>query len=186
MGAGADRSDARGAGAGAGGVDFFISYTGADRRWAEWIAWQFEETGYVTLIQAWDFGGGSRFVHEMHRAAQDAGRTVAVLSAAYLRSSYAEAEWQAAWAADPSGERRSLLVFRIEDCDRPGLLRQLVSVDLFGLDEDAARDRLVAAAANQRGKPTRPLDFPGGPSTAIGTAQPRFPGLPQVWNVGCR
>src|SRR5664280_1535190 len=53
MGARADRSDARGAGAGAGGVDFFISYTGADRQWAEWIAWQFEETGYVARIQAW-------------------------------------------------------------------------------------------------------------------------------------
>jgi hypothetical protein len=25
--------------------DFFISYTGADRRWAEWIAWQLEEAG---------------------------------------------------------------------------------------------------------------------------------------------
>jgi hypothetical protein len=26
--------------------DFFISYTQADRAWAEWMAWVLEETGY--------------------------------------------------------------------------------------------------------------------------------------------
>ena len=38
---------------------FFISYTGADRVWAEWIAWQVEEAGYQVKIQAWDFSPGS-------------------------------------------------------------------------------------------------------------------------------
>ena len=36
-------------------VDFFISYTSADRAWAEWIAWQLEAAGFTTLLQAWDF-----------------------------------------------------------------------------------------------------------------------------------
>ena len=35
--------------------DFFISYSGADRSWAEWIAWQLEAAGYTAVIQAWDF-----------------------------------------------------------------------------------------------------------------------------------
>lgn len=39
------------AGAGAGGWDFFISYTQADRAWAEWIAWALEEDGHRVLIQ---------------------------------------------------------------------------------------------------------------------------------------
>ena len=34
---------------------FFVSYNKADRAWAKWIAWQLEETGYSTVIQAWDF-----------------------------------------------------------------------------------------------------------------------------------
>jgi hypothetical protein len=25
--------------------DFFVSFTGADRAWAEWIAWTIEEAG---------------------------------------------------------------------------------------------------------------------------------------------
>jgi TIR domain len=38
--------------------DFFISYSHADHRWAEWIAWQLEEAGYSTILQAWDFQTG--------------------------------------------------------------------------------------------------------------------------------
>ena len=34
--------------------DFFVSYTQADRAWAEWIAWILEEDHYRVLIQAWD------------------------------------------------------------------------------------------------------------------------------------
>ncbi|WP_131729376.1 toll/interleukin-1 receptor domain-containing protein, partial [Frankia sp. CpI1-P] len=157
--------DPAGAGAAAGlpsSVNFFVSYTGVDEPWAVWVAWQLEAAGYTTRIQAWDFGAGAHFVTEMHRAAQHAARTVAVLSAAYLSSAYAEAEWQAAWQQDPSGEDRRLLVFRIEDCPRPGLLAQLVSVDLFDLDPDTAATRLVAAARGERGKPTVEPSFPGG------------------------
>ena len=143
------------------GADFFVSYASADRAWAEWIAWQLEDVGYRVLIQAWDIGAGTHFVEEMHRAAKDAARTIAVLSTAYLRSTFAQPEWQAAWAADPSGRRRRLLVFRVEDCDRPGLLGQIVSEDLFGLDRASARDRLLAAARSRRGKPAFAPDFPG-------------------------
>jgi TIR domain len=63
---------------------FFISYTNTDRRWAEWIAWQLEEAGYHTIIQAWDIRPGSNFVAEMNEAAKHALRTIPVLSPAYL------------------------------------------------------------------------------------------------------
>jgi phage replication-related protein YjqB (UPF0714/DUF867 family) len=36
------------------GRDFFISYTGVNRPWAEWIAVQLEAAGYTTVLQAWD------------------------------------------------------------------------------------------------------------------------------------
>ncbi|WP_157891959.1 MULTISPECIES: FxSxx-COOH system tetratricopeptide repeat protein [Frankia] len=168
-------------------VDFFVSYTGVDQGWAEWVAWQLEAAGYTVRIQAWDFGAGAHFVTEMHQAAQTAARTVAVLSAAYVSSAFAEAEWQAAWATDPSGRDRKLLVFRVEDCDRPGLLAQTVSVDLFGVDRTAAASRLVAAVRGERGKPTAEPLFPGGPVRPARSAsgvEPVFPGrLPAAWNV---
>ena len=50
--------------------DFFISYNGADQLWAEWIAWQLEEQGYTTVIQAWDFLAGSSFPVAMQQASK--------------------------------------------------------------------------------------------------------------------
>jgi hypothetical protein len=154
--------------------DYFVSYTGVDEQWAEWIAFELEAAGYSAILQAWDFNAGSHFVSEMHRATQIAKRTIAVLSNAYLASAYAEAEWQEAWRADPTGAQRKLLVFRIEDSPRPGLLGQLVSVDLFGIDKATARSRLLAAGRTERRKPPLPPQFPGHepPET-----EPRFPGL---------
>jgi hypothetical protein len=32
------------------GQDFFMSYTGVNRSWAEWIAVQLEQAGYTTVL----------------------------------------------------------------------------------------------------------------------------------------
>jgi TIR domain len=154
--------------------NFFISYTAVDRQWAEWIAWELEEAGYTTILQAWDFTPGSHFVTAMHLATQITERTIAVLSRAYLESAYSEQEWQAAWADDPSGVERKLLVLRIEDCPRPGLLGQVVSEDLFGVGRELARTRLLAAVQEGRRKPPMPPQFPG---EAPPVTEPEFPGL---------
>jgi hypothetical protein len=55
---------------------FFISYTGADRVWAEWIAWQLEEAGHKVKILAWDFSPGGNFVVEMQKATVECERTI--------------------------------------------------------------------------------------------------------------
>jgi hypothetical protein len=168
-----------------GGWDFFVSYTQADRAWAEWIAWQLEEDGYRVLIQAWDMVPGSNWAHRMQEGVRRAGRTVAVLSAAYVDSVFATAEWEAAWRGDPLGEQRKLLVFRVAECERPGLLAGVVSVDLFGVGKAAARARIKSAvrgAVTGRAKPAAEPDFP--PSAQAARTEPRFPGaLPEVWNV---
>jgi hypothetical protein len=60
--------------------DFFISYNHLDTSWAQWIAWELENNGYTTAIQAWDFGAGSNFVIEMDRGLRAAKAVIAVLS----------------------------------------------------------------------------------------------------------
>jgi hypothetical protein len=58
----ADRVASGGA---SGGVQrFFVSYTGVDVEWAEWVAWTLEAEGHEALVQAWDLGPGSHFVGE--------------------------------------------------------------------------------------------------------------------------
>src|SRR6266702_3134887 len=73
--------------------DFFISYTGKDSQWAQWIAFELEAASYTTVIQAWDIRPGSNFVAEMDEAAKQALRTILVLSTACLASGYPFAEW---------------------------------------------------------------------------------------------
>ncbi len=96
--------------------DFFISYNSADGAWAEWIAWQLEEAGYTTVLQAWDFVPGSNFVIEMDRAAQQARRTIAVLSPSFLAAAYTQPEWGSAFADDPTGAERKLVPVRVAAC----------------------------------------------------------------------
>ena len=168
--------------------DFFISYTQADRAWAEWIAWLLEEDHHRVLIQAWDFVGGSNWVQRMRDGVSGAERTVAVLSPDYLESEFGTAEWAAAWSMDPLSAARKLLTVRVKECDRPDFLGQIVSIDLFGITESAARTRLrrlVAGAMTGRVKPEKSPPFPGG-SRAI-AHRPLFPdALPSVWRVPAR
>src|SRR5713226_5593087 len=144
--------------------DFFISYTGKDRAWAEWIAMQLEEAGYHTIIQAWDFRPGSNFVAEMDDAAKRAGRTLLVLSAAYLASDYAFAEWAAAFRHDPRGKEGKVLPVRIQHCEVEGLLGPIVYIDLVDLDEQRAREQLLAGVQRGRAKPAT-VAFPTSPSS---------------------
>jgi hypothetical protein len=169
------------------GWDFFVSYTQADRAWAEWIAWELEEAGHRVLVQAWDFVPGSNWIQGMQEGVARAGRTIAVLSPAYLESEYAAAEWQAAWGQDPAARERKLLVVRVAECDREGLLSGVVSIDLFGVAEAKAKARLrtmVSGALSGRAKPAGKPEFPGGRAVR---REPRFPGaLPSVWQVPAR
>lgn len=159
---------------------FFISYTSSDRQWAEWIAMQLEQAGYTLVIQAWDFRPGSHFVAEMNRAAKLAERTLLVLSPAYLRSDFAFAEWAAAFRHDPGGAQRKLLPVRVEPCEGDGLLGQVVSIDLFSLDERRARERLLDGVKKGRAKPAT-VGFPGHSLLHVSTP---FPGsLPAIWNI---
>src|SRR3989440_6562691 len=163
--------------------DFFISYTGKDRAWAEWIAMQLEEAGYRTIIQAWDFRPGSNFVAEMDQASKFAQRTMPVLSPAYLASDYAFAEWAVAFRRDPRGLEGGVLPVRIQRCAVEGLLGPIVYIDLVDLNEPQAREQLLAGVQRGRAKPARVL-FPAVPSPQAPLDRPVFPGsLPPIWNI---
>jgi len=151
-------------------VDFFVSYTSNDRAWAEWVAWQLEQAGYRVIIQAWDFEPGDNFVDRMRDALEQADRTLALVSAAYLASPYCTNEWTGAFLHDPDGRNR-LLQVRIEDCEMSRLLRAQVYVDLVGLPREQAKARLLAEVKRGRRKPTSEPSFPHDQR-----AGPRFPG----------
>jgi len=146
--------------------DFFISYSSFDRVWAEWIAHTLEKHQFSVTIQAWHFLPGSNFVLEMQRAAVECNRTIAVLSSNWLESVFAQPEWAAAFAMDPTGTGRKLIPVRVAICEPPGLLKSIIYCDLVGLNEADARKALVRAV---QAAPSRPdyVSFP--PGAALGS-----------------
>jgi hypothetical protein len=151
-------------------MDFFISYTGVDKSWAEWIAWELEKETFECVLQAWDFVAGEDFMQEMQKAATESKRTIAVLSPEYLQSRYATIEMNAALVGDPLGDGRKLVPIRVRECKPAGLLSGRIYIDLVGLAESDARTALldgVRASLLGRVKPPEAPQFPG---------VPRFPG----------
>ncbi|GHE07571.1 TIR domain-containing protein [Streptomyces alanosinicus] len=161
-----------------GPLDFFISYSPADERWASWIAWTLEEAGYRTVLQAWDFVPGTNFVDFMDRGVSESAAVIAVLSHNYERSRYGRMEWQAALRADPDAPERRLITVRVEDIPVEGLLATITYVDLVPVaDPGAARELLLARvrqALDGRARPSARPDYPG----AGGHPAPSVPSVP--------
>jgi RecA/RadA recombinase len=117
----------------------FISYTAKDEAWARWVAGVLEEVGLDTRIQVWDSQPGTNFVEWINTQLTGAQWTVALYSKAYFDSTWCTSEWTAALA------RGTLLPLRLEKVEPPATLRPITWTDLFGLDEDRAREQLLLA-----------------------------------------
>jgi tetratricopeptide (TPR) repeat protein len=157
--------------------DFFVSYTGADSAWAEWIAWQLKEAGYTVTIQAWHFRPGMNFVAMMRQALDTCQRTLAVVSKAYLEQSiYGSDEWTAAFTHDDP-TRSSLLMVLIEQVTLPRLLRPWIHLNLTGVAPEQAATRLLEGVHPGPVEPTAAPAFPGRVESG-GGAGPRYPGHP--------
>ena len=138
--------------------DFFISYNREDKQWAEWIAWQLEDAGFSTIIQAWDFVGN--WVIRMNEAMRETARTIAVLSPDYVKALYTQPEWANAFRLDPTGAKDLLIPVRVRPVDLDGVLAQIVYVDLVNIDEGAAAELLLKRVRGERGKPSSSPAFP--------------------------
>jgi TIR domain/Polymerase beta, Nucleotidyltransferase/NB-ARC domain len=145
--------------------DFFISYTAPDLGWAQWLAYQLEDAGYSTVLQAWDFKGGNDFVERIDRALKFSRHTLAVLSNDYLNSAWCRAEKNASIAVDPLGDKQKFIGVKVAPCTLDGLLTGRVYIDLQGKGEQVAKQFFLAQIANAlstgRNKPDTSPAFPG-------------------------
>ena len=158
--------------------DFFISYNLHDKAWAEWIAWTLEEAGFTVIVEAWDFQPGGNFALYMDRAVREAKQTIAVLSQQFLDANYVHPEWAAAFARDPQGLQRKLIPVRVGECEPAGLLAQIVYVDLVGVPEFEAKQRLLNGL-KERARPDEKPSFPGAVTPKSERVEPEpvaFPG----------
>jgi TIR domain len=159
--------------------DFFVSFTGPDRPWAEWLVVELDAAGYSSVSQLRDFVAGANFALAMDEAARRARRTLGVLSPRALGARYVRQEWTQRLATDPTGKQRDLVLVRVEPCEPEGMLQPVLYIDLVNLDEAAARARLLeeleAVVRGRRQLPASP-EFPGRRPVAVApnTRRPRF------------
>ncbi|WP_405742487.1 FxSxx-COOH system tetratricopeptide repeat protein [Streptomyces sp. NBC_00028] len=173
-----------GAGASDGTSDgvWFISHAGADRAWAEWLAWQPLDADHEVELDCWDWGAGDSFIAKMN-AVLEHGRMLALFSPAYFDPErFTTLEYEAMLAM-----REKITPVRIADVTPPPLLRPLIAPALFGLDDHAARETLLQAVNGTTGRPDRAPGRPPGMLSRIGGTGPRLPGsLPRVRNLSAR
>ncbi|MFF3322616.1 FxSxx-COOH system tetratricopeptide repeat protein [Streptomyces sp. NPDC002889] len=168
---------------------FFISYAGPDRPWAEWVGWHLEQAGHHVTLDVWDWHTGDNFVHHMDHALGTADSVVALFSKSYFDPErWTQEEWTATVA-----RRDRIIPLALEPVATavvPPLLAAKLRKDLHGLDETAAVMALKEAI-NGGARPASPPPFPGA-TPAAGLAavssgtKPRLPsstGQPDVWNV---
>lgn len=170
--------------------DFFISYAGRDRPWAEWVAWQLEHAEgaggpFSVHLDVWDWPVGRNWVIAMTQALARSDRVVALCSAAYFDPAhYTTDELSDALVRSESGHDR-LLAFRIESVELPPILRTRIVSDLFGIDGPEARRRIVEAARLPRRPDNEPVFPPRGTGPVLPVEDgPRLPGQqPSGWNI---
>ncbi len=141
--------------------DFFISYTGKDEKWAEWIAETLENNGYSTIIQAWDFKVGGSFVNDMNEAIKRCKKVMLVLSEKYLKSDYCTAEWQNFFVDDPIGKDALIIPIRIDDVKPEGLLKARTYIDLCGITDAAEAAKILLEKVVNGSTKRKSSGFPG-------------------------
>ncbi|WP_255948007.1 FxSxx-COOH system tetratricopeptide repeat protein [Streptomyces odontomachi] len=166
-----------------------LSFVPEDRMWADWIAALLTDAGFRVLPADAASDGqaapGGRENGEAAPGGRETGavgeapaHTMALLSAAYLRSTKARSVWEQAVAADPSGTKRLLIPVRVGEVRVTAPFVERTPVDLVQRDESYAGSALLRAL----GRPGRPPSR--GEETSV---LPRFPGTtPRVWNVPIR
>ncbi|QKV95517.1 tetratricopeptide repeat protein [Streptomyces sp. NA02950] len=147
-------------------VDFFISYAGVERAWAEWVAYHLQQHGFSIEFDHWHWRAGDNTTVRMSDALTRADRFLALLSPSYFeRRRYTWDEWTAAYDDRERGPRDfvPLHVAELEKSRIPALLRPIKAGILHGKGEEEALAELLRAVGGPEAPETRP-GFPGAAS----------------------
>jgi hypothetical protein len=159
--------------------DIYLSYVAEDRNWADWITAVLKKEGFRVLPAGRNSLAGGNSQAEAERASASASLTLAIVSAAYLRSPQARGAWDGVKASDRAGRARRLIPVRVGEgrVTRPFAEREIVDLTRLGVVQ--AAEELLRALG-------RPAPLTALPGSRV-PHEPRFPRtIPAVWNVPAR
>jgi hypothetical protein len=119
----------------------FVSYSRVDHEFVDRLVRTLESAGHEVFYDQY-MAVGESFVQQLSDAVETAEVVLLVLSPDYLESAWARTEWQLALVGDVEKKRR-VIPLLVRDCQLPGLLRTIPSID-FRDDYDAAIARLLS------------------------------------------
>ena len=171
----------------------FVSYAGPDKAWAEWVRYELKRAGFVVELDTAEWEPGDNFVTRMSEAIEKANIVLALFSSRYFDiGRFTSHEWTAVLAGTASGrgQQTRIIPCWVSDYNPdivPAILRPLIHVSLWGLDEASARQLLLGTMAERPRRLLATAKFPGRKPGNLGMAPSRFPGsLPAVWNIPTR
>ena len=147
--------------------DFFISFTSADRPWAEWINFQLQTKGYTTWYQYDDFPAGTDFMQQMNLAMANSRLTLAIWTRNYFNSHFANLEARTAFKRSLEDSAIRFVPVKVEECDIDPLFSTLVYINLAGKKDDFEASKLLIAGI----RASLSLGRPG-----VKKGKPPFPG----------
>ena len=160
-------------------ADIYLSHVPEDQTWADWISAVLTREGFSVSLAGHGALAGGNAKEEAERAVASASRTIAVVSASYLRSPQAKGVWNAVSVNDPGGISRRLIPVRVGEVRVTTPFAERTIVDLTRRDATQATEDLLQALGRQ----PRPADHPA----VRVSSEPRYPrSVPAVWNVPTR
>ena len=120
-------------------IDFFISCSHIDDKWAEWVAKCLEQEGFTTFWGTRDLKVGENFVLVIQEYLEKADKLIAILSPSFLSSSYCQAEVS---AMSVKG-KNNIIPIKVADVQLKGELANIFYIDLCNVSEEEAKKRII-------------------------------------------
>ena len=125
----------------------------SDSGWAEWIQEVLEQNeGYDVRLSE-----PANWIVDVNKAE----RALILLSPDMLDAIREREDWTAFFSADPTGYHGRIVPMKVAPCHPYGLFRAITPIDLVGVREAEATERLLAGVMSGRRKPQTPPSFPG-------------------------
>ena len=127
--------------------DVFISYSQQDAGWVlDWLLPRLKQAGLVVATAEESFRPGVPVLQEVERSVVESRKILAVLSKAYVAEGATEFEGLLVQHKDPGARLRRLIPLLLEECEPPGRIALLQSVDMTDPARHEEQLRRVIAA----------------------------------------
>ncbi|MER6244336.1 KGGVGR-motif variant AAA ATPase [Streptomyces griseorubiginosus] len=159
--------------------DFFLDYSPSDREWAEWITATLTAAGMSVFLDLHE-SSGADWSYAYRSALQRSASVLVLLSPHYLYERDLRSEMSFAGVAEADESQKRIIPIKVAQFNSPDFPSELMmGIDMAGLEEAEARERLIRALSAVVG-------YTGRRSSASGDTpqQVRYPyAKPALWDV---